>query len=56
MDRKWTIYRVDMVDISHMYSKDIEHLEENIEALQEIFETEAVYEVDQIIMTLMNEF
>lgn len=46
----------DMVDISHMYSKDIEHLEENIEALQEIFETEAVYEVDQIIMTLMNEF
>ena len=46
----------DMVDISHMYSKDIEHLEENIEALQEIFETEAVYEVDQIIVTLMNEF
>lgn len=46
----------DMVDISHMYSKDIEHLEENIETLQEIFETEAVYEVDQIIMTLMNEF
>ena len=47
---------VDMVDISHMYSKDVEHLEENIEALQEIFETEAVYDIDQIIMTLMNEF
>ena len=47
---------VDMVDISHMYSKDVEHLEQNIEALQEIFETEEAYEVDKIIMTLMNTF
>ncbi|MBW6411021.1 flagellin lysine-N-methylase [Clostridium weizhouense] len=46
----------DMVDISHMYSKDVEHLEENIEALQEIFETEEVYEVDKILITLMNGF
>ncbi|MGL4737471.1 MAG: flagellin lysine-N-methylase [Cellulosilyticaceae bacterium] len=46
----------DLVDISHMYSKDVEHLEQNIEALQEIFETEEIYEVDQIIMTLMNGF
>lgn len=46
----------DMVDISHMYSKDVEHLEENIETLQEIFETEEVYEVDKILITLMNEF
>ena len=46
----------DMVDISHMYSKDIEHLEENIDILQEIFETEEVYEVAQILVTLMNEF
>lgn len=47
---------VDMVDICHMYSKDVEHLEENIETLQEIFETEEVYEVDKIVITLMNEF
>ncbi len=46
----------DMVDISHMYSKDVEHLEENIDTLQENFETEEIYKVDQIIMTLMNEF
>lgn len=46
----------DLVDISHMYSKDVEHLEENIEALQEIFETEEIYTVDKILMTLMNEF
>ena len=47
---------VDMVDICHMYSKDVEHLEENIETLQEIFETEEVYEVDKIVIALMNEF
>ncbi|MGL4362976.1 MAG: flagellin lysine-N-methylase [Cellulosilyticaceae bacterium] len=46
----------DMVDISHMYSKDIEHLEENIKTLEEIFETEEVYGVEQILMTLMNAF
>lgn len=44
----------DIVDISHMYSKDIEHLEENIEALAEIFETNEVFEVDEILYTLMN--
>ncbi|MGL4798617.1 MAG: hypothetical protein ACRCWY_04340, partial [Cellulosilyticaceae bacterium] len=44
----------DMVEISHMYSKDVEHLEENIKTLEEIFETEEVYGVDQLLMTLMN--
>ena len=46
----------DMVDISHVYSKDIEHLEENIDTLEKIFETEDAYAVDKIINTLMNEF
>lgn len=46
----------DMVDISHTYSKDIEHLEENIETLATIFETEDVYTVDKIIETLIHEF
>lgn len=44
----------DMVNISHMYSKDIEHSEENIEDLQEIFETKDIFEVDEIITVLMN--
>jgi lysine-N-methylase len=44
----------DIVDISHMYSKDIEHLEENIEALAELFETNEVFEVDEILKVLMN--
>jgi len=46
----------DMVDISHLYSKDIEHLEENIETLEKTVETQDVYAVDKIINTLVNEF
>ena len=53
---KGTFTEEDMVDISHMYSKDVEHLEENIETLQDIFETEEAYEVDRLILTLMNAF
>ena len=44
----------DMVDIAHTYSKDIEHLEENIESLAEIFETNEVFAVEKMIITLMN--
>ena len=44
----------DIVDIAHMYSKDIEHLEENIESLAEIFETNEVFNVEEIIKVLMN--
>ena len=44
----------DMVDIAHMYSKDIEHLEENIETLAEVFESNEVFKVEEIIVTLMN--
>ena len=44
----------DIVDIAHTYSKDIEHLEENIESLAEIFETNEVFAVEEMIITLMN--
>lgn len=46
----------DMVEISHMYSKDIEHSEENIENLQEIFETNDIFEVDEVLVMLINGF
>lgn len=46
----------DMVEISRIYSKDIEHSDENIENLQEIFETEEIFEVDEILPMLMNDF
>ena len=44
----------DMVDIAHTYSKDIEHLEENIEALAELFETNDVFDIEEMVMALMN--
>lgn len=44
----------DIVDISHMYSKDIEHLEENIERLSEIFETNDVFSIEEMLVTLLS--
>lgn len=44
----------DMVDIAHTYSKDIEHLEENIEVLQELFETKSEFNIDNFIINLIN--
>ncbi|WP_300260994.1 flagellin lysine-N-methylase [Clostridium sp.] len=46
----------DMVEVSRIYSKDIEHSDENIENLQEIFETKEIFEVDEILAMLMNDF
>jgi lysine-N-methylase len=33
-----------------MYSKDIEHLEENIEILAEVFKTNSVFKVEQLLI------
>ncbi|SCK01874.1 Flagellar biosynthetic protein fliU [uncultured Clostridium sp.] len=44
----------DLVEIAHTYSKDIEHLEENIETLAEVFETNTVFAIDNLIITLIN--
>ena len=44
----------DMVDIAHTYSKYIEHLEENIEALAELFETNDVFDIEEMVIALMN--
>ena len=44
----------DLVDIAHMYSKDVEHSDENIEALQEVFETRDIFDSNEIIATILN--
>lgn len=46
----------DMVEVSRIYSKDIEHSDENVENLQEIFETEELFDVDEVLVMLMNDF
>ncbi len=57
---KWVengaFYQADMVELSHSYSKDIEHLEANIDTLENIFESMDLYSFDRLISTLMNEF
>jgi lysine-N-methylase len=44
----------DIIDISHTYSKDIEHLEENIDTLAEVFKTNPVFKEDRIMNILIN--
>ena len=44
----------DLVEIAHTYSKDVEHLEENIETLAEVFESNNVFSIDNLIITLIN--
>ncbi|MGG7143231.1 flagellin lysine-N-methylase [Clostridium nigeriense] len=44
----------DMVDIVHIYSRDIEHLEENIDILEELFETRVEFNIENLIITLCN--
>ncbi len=44
----------DAVDIMHMYSKDIEQLEENIENLSQLFKTNEVFKLDELLSVLMN--
>lgn len=55
---RWTqngeLTEEDAVDIMHMYSKDIEHLEENIETLAEVFKTNPVFELEEFLIMVMN--
>lgn len=44
----------DAVDIMHMYSKDIEHLEENIETLSELYKTNPVFKLEELLTIIMN--
>ncbi|MGN0026098.1 MAG: flagellin lysine-N-methylase [Clostridium sp.] len=44
----------DLVDIVYKYSRDIEHLEENIDILEELFETRDEFSVDNLIISLYN--
>lgn len=44
----------DAVNIMHMYSKDIEHLEENIETLAELFKINPVFKLEELLIMVMN--
>lgn len=42
------------VEVAKMYSKDIEHSEENVESLYEVFEKEEVFNLENLIIMLFN--
>lgn len=44
----------DQVEVAKMYSKDIEHSEENVESLYEVFEKEEVFNLENLIIILFN--
>lgn len=46
----------DQVDLVKMYSKDIEHSEENLELLYEIFETNEVFNLKNLLTVINNLF
>ena len=44
----------DQVEIVKMYSKDIEHSEENVESLYESFETKEVFNLENLLIVVNN--
>ncbi len=44
----------DQVDIMHMYSKDIEHCEENMEELEKILDEYEKFNLDNLLIMLLN--
>ncbi|MPN14162.1 hypothetical protein SDC9_161488 [bioreactor metagenome] len=52
--QKGEVSEEDAVDIMHMYSKDIEHLEENIETLSELYKTNSVFKIEELLSIIMN--
>ena len=44
----------DQVEVAKMYSKDIEHSEENVESLYEVFEKEDVFNLENLTIVLSN--
>lgn len=44
----------DQVEIVKMYSKDIEHSEENVESLYESFETKEIFNLENLLIVVNN--
>ena len=52
IDNSFNFTLADAIDISHMYSKDIEHSEENIEKLYTIFNEDENFNVNNLLTIL----
>lgn len=54
IDNKGSLTKQDQIDLMHMYSKDIEHSEDNLEELAQIFEINKVFRLEEILIMIMN--
>lgn len=54
IDNKGKLTKEDQIDLMHMYSKDIEHSEDNLEELAQIFEINKVFRLEEILIMIMN--
>jgi len=54
IDNEHKFDETDQIDIIHMYSKEIEHSDVNLEALAEVLRTNEIFEMEQLIIMLMN--
>ncbi|AOR22533.1 flagellin lysine-N-methylase [Clostridium taeniosporum] len=53
-DNEYKFTKNDQVDIMQMYSKDVEHSDENLEYLSEVFEINEIFNVKNFMIMLMN--
>lgn len=44
----------DLVNIAHIYSKDVEHLEENIRSLYQLFDNSDYFTTEKLLVVLLN--
>lgn len=54
IDNKDNLTKQDQIDLMHMYSKDIEHSEDNLDELAQIFEINKVFRLEEILIMIMN--
>ena len=54
IDNGYKFGEADQIDIIHMYSKEIEHSDLNLEALAQALKSNEIFDMEQLIIMLMN--
>ncbi|SEV96327.1 flagellin lysine-N-methylase [[Clostridium] fimetarium] len=54
IDNGYKFEEADQIDIIHMYSKEIEHSDLNLEALAQALKSNEIFDMEQLIIMLMN--
>lgn len=54
IDKGRNFVLTDQIDIMHLYSKEIEHSDYNLEKLEKLFREDKIFDYEQLMMMLMN--